>query len=521
MYILAALILSGVGALVSGLETDSPPCRFATAQSQNSILNQPDRFAWDLLYWEGQFHQNNVSYSTENGMSFDGTLLDPHSGIATVKHPFSAASKEALQVMVYTHAIAGDKRAARFLSPLVPELAPQIALDVLSKKLASCQEFNSTFPGFGGFLPWFTHGDVPLQPTWDWVNRVPALDNGEFIWAIYSAIEALNARGDHQSRTLASGWQTYLNYVKTTVKQIFYAGNGRVCAVVTIGNQSLPVNHPSQKYTCEGSGSLDDPYEGELFTWFLYFFGGLGSSDRNQLWEVKRPQLAAVNYQSEVYENITVQKGFWFSSHENWKFMEMPYLDIPLVRRVYMNNERARTCNSKLTRNPGMFASVNNEFSHPHVTDASGEITGYISNTGIPSISRLPDQELDVITPYSVFPVMLVDPAIGLVWWKNMVEGKMMQNPYGSTESTRIDGTAVSSFVSWDSKITTVNALLGGVQSFVARKMKRDGVYDEFISITRMEYSRVFTNLSGEDVALCLPDNRVPDGGLVDYTSCS
>lgn len=142
--------------------------------------------------------------------------------------------------MVYTHAIAGDKRAARFLSPLVPELAPQIALDILSKKLASCQEFNSTFPGYGGFLPWFTHGDVPLQPTWDWVNRVPALDNGcvsqprsekislmmtpwmyrEFIWAIYSAIEALNARGDHQARALASGWQTYLDYIKTTVKQV-------------------------------------------------------------------------------------------------------------------------------------------------------------------------------------------------------------------------------------------------------------------------------------------------------------
>lgn len=62
------------------------------------------------------------------------------------------------------------------------------------------------------------------------------------------------------------------------------------------------------------------------------------------------------------------------------------------------------------------------------VTDASGEIIGYISNTGIPSISRLPDQELDVITPYSVFPVMLVDPAVGLVWWKNMAEGKMMQS---------------------------------------------------------------------------------------------
>lgn len=83
-----------------------------------------------------------------------------------------------------------------------------------------------------------------------------------------------------------------------------------MCAVVTIGNQSVPVNHPSQKYTCEGSGSLDDPYEGELFTWFLYFFGGLPSFDRNQLWEVKRPQLAAIDYQSQTYQNITVQKGF-------------------------------------------------------------------------------------------------------------------------------------------------------------------------------------------------------------------
>ena len=79
------------------------------------------------------------------------------------------------------------------------------------------------------------------------------------------------------------------------------------------------------------------------------------------------------------------------------------------------------------------------------VTDASGEIIGYISNTGIPSISRLPDQELDVITPYSVFPVMLVDPAVGLVWWKNMVEGKMMQS-----RSPRLAQQGHNSFLTFD-----------------------------------------------------------------------
>jgi hypothetical protein len=59
-------------------------------------------------------------------------------------------------------------------------------------------------------------------------------------------------------------------------------------------------------------------------------------------------------------------------------------------------------------------------------------------------------------------------------------------DPYGSSESTRVDGTAMSSFVSWDSKITTVNAVLGGVKDFVRIKMQQDGIYDEFISVTQV-----------------------------------
>lgn len=64
--------------------------------------------------------------------------------------------------------------------------------------------------------------------------------------------------------------------------------------------------------------------------------------------------------------------------------------------------------------------------------------------------------------------------------------GKKMQNPYGSTESEKVDGTAVSSFVSWDSKVTTVAALLGGVSDLVRAKMKEDGIYQEFIRVTKV-----------------------------------
>jgi hypothetical protein len=62
--------------------------------SQEEVLTNPDGFINDLLYWEGKFHQNNVSYNTGNGMSYDGTQLDWETGLRTAKHPFSAASKE-------------------------------------------------------------------------------------------------------------------------------------------------------------------------------------------------------------------------------------------------------------------------------------------------------------------------------------------------------------------------------------------------------------------------------------------
>ncbi|KAK5004660.1 hypothetical protein LTR16_006223, partial [Cryomyces antarcticus] len=75
-------------------KNNNPPCRFAPLYSQDDVLEHPHDFARDFLYWEGHFHQNNVGYNTANAMTYDGTLLDPTTGLATEKHPFSAASKE-------------------------------------------------------------------------------------------------------------------------------------------------------------------------------------------------------------------------------------------------------------------------------------------------------------------------------------------------------------------------------------------------------------------------------------------
>lgn len=210
--------------------------------------------------------------------------------------------------MLYTHALAGSSSAARFLSPDNPDKAPKIAHDIMKLKLQTYLKFNSTYPGFGGYLPWFMSDQIDLSPTWDWVNRVPALDNGELLWAIYGAVHVLGCSDDGKNRELAEGWQGWLDYAKSTASKVFYAGNGGVCAVTDIKNQSFPPNNPRQSYTCESSRRLDDPYEGELFTWWQYFFGGLSGADKNLLWEVKRPKLQSVEYNMGGIGPITVQK---------------------------------------------------------------------------------------------------------------------------------------------------------------------------------------------------------------------
>lgn len=93
--LLLPLILSASATpLAASKPAKTPNCRFAHDYTQASILKNPEPFAQDLLYWEGKFHADNVGYNGNNGMTFDGTLLDQVTGLPTKKNAFSAASKE-------------------------------------------------------------------------------------------------------------------------------------------------------------------------------------------------------------------------------------------------------------------------------------------------------------------------------------------------------------------------------------------------------------------------------------------
>lgn len=55
-----------------------------------------------------------------------------------------------------------------------------------------------------------------------------------------------------------------------------------------------------------------------------------------------------------------------------------------------------------------------------------------------------------------------------------------------------MSGSEVSPLLTWDSKITTVLAMLGGLQDIVKQRMIKDNVYDKFIKVVDQEWTRVF-----------------------------
>lgn len=142
--------------------------------------------------------------------------------------------------MVYAHAIAGDSNAARFVYPWATDDAPQWAAAILTAKLRTYLAFNETFPGFGGFLPWFLANETSIRPTSDFVNRVPALDNGELIWAVYALVHVLHQSNVSEFRQLGDSWEMWLNYTKETAAQVCWIEDV-VDSTITIYRYSILV----------------------------------------------------------------------------------------------------------------------------------------------------------------------------------------------------------------------------------------------------------------------------------------
>ena len=88
-----------------------------------------------------------------------------------------------------------------------------------------------------------------------------------------------------------------------------------------------------------------------------------------------------------------------------------------------------------------------------------------------------------LVTPYSTMGLFLADKICATAWYHNMISGPAGQNKYGSTEGLSIYGDSVSPLVTWDAKMTTVLAIMGGVTDIITDKLTSEKMLDEFLAI--------------------------------------
>eukprot|EP00698_Gefionella_okellyi_P009310 TRINITY_DN2361_c0_g1_i3.p1 TRINITY_DN2361_c0_g1~~TRINITY_DN2361_c0_g1_i3.p1 ORF type:complete len:435 (+),score=91.75 TRINITY_DN2361_c0_g1_i3:65-1306(+) len=348
-----------------------------------SNTNVAEAFMADAFKWEARFHTDGVGVSIGAGTTYDGHGIDSLTGLPIEGglHTFSAASKEALHLALLAFALRNDPYALSFFAISAQQSsAPSVRahlFQLLDSKMKSYEAFDQRNPGFAGFLPWFHVNSSTIDIQWDWKDKVPSLDNGEWIWGLYAVANVLTDLSDPEAKPLAERYIQRLQQLAANAVMVFH-WDGNIAAEAHIKNTSATPTRDNYSNNVPGY-YLDDPYEGELFVVFADLFGKWDNeSDKEQIWTNKQHKYVSVNFTTPEGV-ITAQQGFWFSAHEQWKILELPYLQTA-ARDLFVNCERARTWNSFMKLIPGLRASVSG-------VPGSCMNEGYVSAIGIPELA--------------------------------------------------------------------------------------------------------------------------------------
>ncbi len=442
------------------------------------VLKEPESFLDTFVQHERTFFR--AARSPESGLTYDGWDLDPETGQPVRPRLVSAPSKECLDVAILSKAVLGDRRALM----LVDE---DEAVDILRRKLHSYRDWQRRYPRTGGYMPWW-NGGHSAEFTETWNGAVPALDNGEWVWAMLVAEDALRHRGYAE---LAEEYHAFNADLMEAAGRIFYDdARGRVRGDVRVDTDFYHPD-PGKQDFLEGEHGV---HEGAMMVMYVTLFGqNVPPDGARRIWSGTR--LVRVETQWG-----TTWQGFWGSSHEEWAFLFMPYFDVPQFRKLFGIRQVIRTQNAALRGYRGLHASAHNPVERKYSSDA-----------GIEGVGTQPLGSQYSLAPYGVFPVLLIDHRVGSAWLLNMLEGPKMQGPMGAGESISQDGQHVAPIKTIDGTFPTLLAAMGGLQSECAAALRARGVMDEFVTLMGEEYRETFGSAPLVKKAdLALPSSRMP-----------
>jgi len=294
--------------------------------------------------------------------------------------------------------------------------------------------------------------------------------------AILQALKGAQDRHD-EAADLIRRYEAHINIMKGSVVTIFQNSKGKVASMAKAKNPKGEIDPSDYKL----KGSLQDPFEGELMLMFIDMMtSGDGRPKANALakmWQKhnKGNQVGTWTSQDGAVGPITVQKGWRFSAHEAWKYLVLPYFEDENVVRLFRNQELVRTWDAQTNNIPGMKAAC------------YGTNPWYVDRLGVKEVSFGFDDNVresdKMVTPYSAFPLIMLDRGQGLAWHRAMLARPQMQNKYGSTEASRQtnDNPGVAMKCTWDTKVTTDVALVGGTHALLKRYLEENEVWDRFI----------------------------------------
>jgi hypothetical protein len=488
-----------------GLSTSAGFAVSVTPVSSSMTIEQiaeDELYIDNILAKESNFLQMGVGVNATTGLTHDGVGLNS-STLEPLGEPsrFSAASKESLHLNVLAKTILNDQRAQRLLSGNDVINAVSIALNLLEQKITSYEQFDTEYPAFGGFFPWFISEDrgngVGVYPLSGWEDRLPALDNGQLAWSIFLTYKSLYKMGYNN---LAERYEQRFQKMASNAKTLFFDPQRNVISGISQfvdlnGNadSSLP---PEQLSYIKDSYALTDSYEGELMAVFMTLFSNdLSATEKQEIWANKF--VNSRNYTTTSGEVLTVIEGWAFSSHEQWKFLVLPYLDFKDARDLYLNGEKVRADFSNKHQFRGFFASVN------------APDLNYMSLLGVQAVASEIGVGNTVSAPYATFPMLLADQVshnnTGLNWLRNVLAYDKMLGDYGMTESYDTHTFAIASLLTWDGKVLTDLAMMGGVFRETREFMIEDGIYLPFMALIEGEYAKINAAIEGLDLAIAEP----------------
>ena len=472
-----------------------PSWRFAwnyQTDDFKSNTTKSEQFLNEYLAHEADFFAR--ARHPESGLTFDGWNLNPETGLPDSARQFSADSKECLDLGVCVKALYGDPIISKVVSPKDPEKAPEVAAEILGKKLKSYQKYQEQYPGFAGHVTWFQSGQE-MTPLGEWKQAVPTLDMGEMAWSLLLAEKALKDTGRED---LARGYKEYNDTLQSKAKEIlFEPKSGGVRGHVQISDPKDP------DATYSGDGIMTGEHgvhEGQMIVSYMTLFGDLNEEQRDHIWD---------DIQMERVEHRygTTWEGYWGSPHEEWAHLFLPYNEVSGFRDLFRIREKIRSQNAADRNYPGFAASAH------HPTEEK-----YMSAAGVEGIGSQGLEFQDTYTPYGAFPMLLqfageLTGNVGLAWLHNMLAGPKLQGPFGAGESGDNAGTGAAPVKTIDVSFTNLLALSGGLQKETAAMLKEKGKYQQFVDRMNSEFDETFGEVPLRDpVDFAYPKQPAPVG---------